>query len=107
MRLRLHRLLTNPRTHILSREGDVTRVQVDGLVCERVCAARTAAALRRIEGVRLVRVDFETGMATVTGAPVTDEAYERAVGSVVIGRSARRVIERIARALRGAGERAA
>lgn len=104
MKLRLRRLLTNPRTRVLSREGDVTRVQVEGLVCDRVCAARTASALRGIEGVRDVRVDFESGVATITGVPAAGETYERAVRSAVAGRTARRIIERVARSLRRTDE---
>jgi hypothetical protein len=107
MRLQLRRLLTNPRTRILSRDGDVTRVQVEGLVCDRVCAARTASALRRVDGVRDVCVDFDTGVATVIGAPAPAVAYERAVTSAVAGRPVRRLIERVARTIRHREERAA
>ena len=107
MRLHLHRLLTNPRTRVLSRDGEVTRLQVAGLVCDRVCAARTASALRKIDGVRDVRVDFDSGVAMVRGTPAPDEAYERAVASVVAGRPVREAIERFARALRRSERRAA
>ena len=103
----MHRLLTNPRTRVVSRDGDVTRLQVEGLVCDRVCAVRTASALRRVDGVRDVRVDFESGVATVTGVPAADDAYERAVTSAVAGRPVRRLIERVARTIRHREERAA
>jgi hypothetical protein len=101
MRILWPRLLVNPTTRVLSRDGGVTRVRVDGLVCDAVCAARTRDALERIDGVRHVTVDLDSGVATVLGAPVGDEAYERAVASVVVGRPLRRLIERVAMVLRG------
>ena len=95
MRILWHRLLTYPTTRVLSRDGDVTRLQVEGLVCDSVCAVRTKQGLRGIEGVRHVSVDFETGVATIIGAPAADAEYERAVTSQVAGRGIRRLIERI------------
>jgi len=93
------RLLTNPTTHVESVDGDVVRLRVDGLVCSSVCAARTKQALRRIDGVRAVRVDFERGMATIEGGPADAAAYERAVTGAVAGKPLRRLIERTARGL--------
>ncbi len=106
VRILWHRLLVNPTTRVLSRDGDVTRVKVEGLVCDRACAARTREGLSRIEGVTDVRVDLDSGVATVIGPPASDQDYERAVTSMVAGRSVRRAIERIANALRPSTERA-
>jgi hypothetical protein len=102
MRVLWHRLLVNPTTRVLSREGDVTRVKVEGLVCDRVCALRTKQGLERLPGVRSASVHLDSGVATVIGAPATDAAYERAVTAMVAGRGIRRGIERIAKALRRA-----
>jgi copper chaperone CopZ len=95
MRILWHRLRANPTTRVLSRDGDVTRLKVDGLVCDAVCAARTKRALEQIGGVRSVTVDLDSGVAAVVGARVGDGAYERAVASVVVGRPLRRIIERV------------
>lgn len=102
MHTRFHwrRLLTNPTTHIESVEGDVTRLRVDGLVCSSVCAVRTKQALRRLDGVRRVSVDFDSGIATIEGVPHDAATYERAVTAAVAGKPVRRAIERIARAVR-------
>jgi hypothetical protein len=102
MKLRWHRLLTSPKTRVLSRDGDVTRLQVDGLVCDQVCAVRTKQGLRSIEGVRDVSVDFESGVATIIGAPASEEEYERAVTKMVTGRGLRGLLERAAHHVRRA-----
>ena len=99
MRIRWRRLLTNPTTRIESREGDVTRLRVDGLVCDTVCAVRTAQALRDLPGVRRVNVDYDAGLATIEGAPLDATAYERAVSGAVAGRGLRRALEHAADAL--------
>lgn len=100
MRIRWRRLLTNPTTHVESRAGDVTRLRVDGLVCDTVCAVRTAKALRELPGVRSVYVDYDAGLATIEGDPLDAAAYERAVTAAVAGRGLRRVLEHAADALR-------
>ncbi len=100
MRIKWRRLLTNPRTHVESVEGDVTRLRVDGLVCDAVCAVRTKRALRQIDGVARVTVDFDSGVATIVGTPHTAAEYERAVTGAVAGKPLRRTIERAARVLR-------
>ena len=97
MRIKWHRLLTNPKTHVDSQEGDVTRLRIDGLVCSSVCAVRSKQALRRLDGVRRVTVDFETGMAVIEGRPRDAAAYERAVTGVVAGKPLRRALERVSR----------
>ena len=100
-RFKWHRLLVNPTTHIASCEGDVTRLQVDGLVCSSVCAVRTKQALVALPGVESVKVDFESGIATITGAPHDAAVYERAVTSAVAGKPLRRLLEHVAK--RGIG----
>ena len=100
-RFKWHRALVNPTTHILSVDGDITRLRVDGLVCSSVCAVRTKQALRGIDGVRRVTVDFDSGIATIEGAPHDATINECAVPSVVAGKPLRRAIERIARRVRG------
>jgi copper chaperone CopZ len=92
--------LVNPTTRVLSRDADVTRVKVEGLVCERVCAVRTKEGLERLPGVSSASVDLDSGIATVIGAPASDAAYERAVTSMVVGRGIRRAVEGIANAMR-------
>jgi copper chaperone CopZ len=94
MKIIWRRLLTNPMTRIESIDGGVVQLRVDGLVCSNVCAARTKQALRRIDGVRRVSVDFEGGIDTIEGTPADAETYERAVTGVV-----RRLVERVARRL--------
>ena len=100
MRIRWRRLLTNPTTHIESRDGEITRLRVDGLVCDTVCAVRTAEALRELPGVRAVRVDYDSGIATIEGDPHEAAVYERAVTGAVAGRGVRRALEHAADALR-------
>jgi copper chaperone CopZ len=95
-RFKWRRALVNPTTHIEHSDGDVTTLRVDGLVCSSVCAVRTKQALRSIDGVRRVDVDFDTGIARIEGDPQPPEVYERAVTSVVAGKPARRAIEWIA-----------
>ncbi len=108
MKIRWHRLLTSPTTHIESVEGDVVHLRVDGMVCSSVCALRTRQAFSRLDGVRRVRVDFERGIATIEGTPHDAEIYESALASVVAGKPLRRWIERAVRALahRGAARSA-
>ena len=100
MRILWHRLATNPTTRIESQDGDLTRLKVEGLVCDTVCAARTRSALRRLDGVRQVEVDLDTGMATIHGRPHDNATYERAVTSMVKGRWIRRAIESAVRTVR-------
>jgi copper chaperone CopZ len=99
-RFKWHRLLTNPTTRIVAREDEVTTLQVEGLVCSSVCAVRTRQALEDLDGVRRVRVDFETGIATIEGAPHEAAEYERAVAGVIVGKPLRRLIEHINQLLR-------
>lgn len=96
MRFAWKRLLTNPRTRVESSDDGVTRLRIEGLVCDAVCAARTHDALARIDGVRHVDVDFESGVATVEGRRRPPEVYERAVSSAVAGRPLRRLLESVA-----------
>ena len=103
MRIKWHRLLTNPTTHVESQEGEVTRLRIDGLVCSSVCAVRSKQALLRLDGVRRVAVDFETGVAVVEGRPHDAAAYERAVTGVVAGKPLRRALERLSRAVAAKG----
>jgi len=100
MRLLLHRLLERPRVRLIARDGDVTRLRIEGLVCDAVCARRTASALRRVDGVRSVRVDFASGTAEVTGPPTAEAAYDRAVQRVVAFGFARRWLAALARPAR-------
>jgi hypothetical protein len=100
MRILWHRLLTNPTTRVVSRDGDETRIKVEGLVCDDVCAARTASALRSLEGVERVYVDLDSGVATVHGRHYEAETYARAVAAAVAGKPLRRAIERVASAVR-------
>jgi copper chaperone CopZ len=95
MRIIWRRLLTNPTTRIESRQGDLTLLQVDGLVCDQVCAVRTKRALEALPGVRSASVDLETGIATIDGEAHDAAAYERAVTRAVAAKPVRRAIERV------------
>ena len=95
MRVLWHRFLTNPRTHVLSREGETTQLKIEGLACDDVCAARSRRALSKLDGVRDVRVDLDSGIATIEGRPHEPEDYARAIDSVVTMRPLRRALERI------------
>jgi hypothetical protein len=104
MRIRWRRLLVNPTTHVESRDGGVTMLRVDGLVCDTVCAVRTREALAALPGVRSVAVDYDAGMARIEGDAHDAEAYERAVTGAVAGRGVRRALEHLAlRVRRGSG----
>lgn len=105
MRIKWRRLLVNPTTHIESRDGDVTRLRVDGLVCDTVCAVRTKEALRAMPGVRHVAVDYDTGVATIEGDAHDAAAYEHAVTAAVAGTTLRRGIEHVAGLFGGSGKR--
>ena len=106
MRLKLRRLLTNPTTRVESVDGDAVRLQVDGLVCDTVCAIRTKDALEAMPGARSASVDFETGAVTIDGTPHPPEAYERAVRGAVAGKPVRRMLEIAAHAIGGSRGRA-
>ena len=97
MKLRLDRLFSYPRTRVLSREGDVTRVQIEGLVCSSVCAVRSRQVLARLPGVRRVNIDFASGIATIEGTTAEAAAYQRAIDSVIAGKAIRRALDRLQR----------
>lgn len=108
MRILWHRIAKNPTTRIESQNADVTVLKVEGLMCDTVCAARTRSALRKLEGVRRVDVDLDTGIARIEGAPHDAAAYEHAVTSMVAGKPIRRAIESVVtriRRARGRGSR--
>jgi mercuric reductase len=96
VRIRWRRLLINPTTRIESREGEVTVLRVEGLVCDTVCAVRTREALEALPGVRSVQVDYDTGTARIEGGAQDAAAYERAVTGAVAGKPLRRAIEHLA-----------
>jgi copper chaperone CopZ len=98
VRIIWRRLLTNPTTRIESQSGERTRLKVEGLVCDEVCAVRTKQALEALPGVHSATVDLDTGIATIEGQAHTADAYECAVTRAVAGKPVRRVIERIHRA---------
>ena len=101
MRILWHRIAKNPTTRIESQDADLTILKVEGLMCDNVCAARTRSALRKLDGVRHVDVDLDTGIARIEGAPHAPETYERAVTSMVAGKPIRRAIEAIVTRVRG------
>ncbi len=98
MKLRLDRVLTRPSVRVLNRTPDTTRLAIDGLVCNRICAARTARALRRIDGVNSVAVDFDSGIATVEGRPLPDAMYDAALQRAVACQPLRRLLDDARRA---------
>lgn len=97
MRILIHRLRQAPRATVLSVAGDRTRLRVEGLVCDSICATRTRNALMALDGVRAVRVDFASGIADVEGTPHDSASYDRALQRAVAGGGVRRLIERILR----------
>jgi hypothetical protein len=105
VKLRLDRLFSYPRTRVLSREGDVTRVQIEGLVCSSVCAVRSRQTLARLPGVRRIDIDFASGIATIVGTTTEPAAYQRAIDSVIAGKPIRRALDRLRRS--GGDEKAA
>jgi hypothetical protein len=97
MRIHLHRLFDTPTARVESTDGDLTRVKIDGLVCDQVCASRARQAFSKLAGVRSVAVDFEAGVATVEGIPRAESDYQRALDSVVAGKPVRRFLAAMAR----------
>lgn len=95
MRIFIHRLLRYPRAQVQTRDGDATRLRIQGLVCDSVCAARTKRALEALPEVERVQIDFERGEATVYGRPHGDDVYRRAIDRAVAGKRLRRWIERL------------
>jgi copper chaperone CopZ len=95
-RYKWNRLLVNPKTHVVSRDGELTLLQVDGLVCSSVCAVRTKQALAALPGVESVKVEFDTGIATIVGVSHDASTYEQAVTGAVAGKPLRRLIEAVA-----------
>ena len=71
----------------------MVRLKVDGLVCSSVCAVRTQRALAALPGVDAVRIDFDSGIATIEGTPHDAADYERAVKNMVAMRWSRRLLE--------------
>jgi copper chaperone CopZ len=94
--IKWRRLLVNPTTRVMAQSDGTTRLQVDGLVCSTVCAVRTKEALERLDGVERVKVDFDSGVATIEGRLHDAAAYERAVTGAVAGKRVRRFIEHAA-----------
>jgi len=97
MKLRLDRAFVVPGARVISSEDGVTRVKIEGLVCDDVCAVRSTRALEGIDGVERVDVDFETGVATIEGRPASAETYQRAIDSVVVGKPLRRALAAVHR----------
>ena len=91
LRILPHRLFTEPRARVARQSGATTEIAVDGLVCS-ACAARVRKAFEALPGVEAVRVDLNTGRATVRHADHAAEAdaFARAVEGVVIFRPVRR-----------------
>lgn len=112
-RLRLYprRLLLAPRVEVEGATAGTRVLRVHGLACP-ICAARTRAALASVPGVAAVSVDFAAGTARLRlaagGAPdrVASEAallraLQAALDRVVVGRGARRWVERAISRRRG------
>ena len=95
MKLRLDRAFAVPAARVLSSEDGVTRVQIEGLICDDVCASRSKHALERIDGVKHVDVDFRSGVATIEGRPAPEAAYQRAIDSVAAAKPLRRALARV------------
>lgn len=101
---RLHpaRLRHAPRIEAGAPEmAGATTVQVRGLVCD-VCATRTEAALRSVDGVEDVTVDLDAATASLRlspGASVQPQRLQEALERAVIAMPVRRLIERAARRL--------
>jgi copper chaperone CopZ len=98
MYVRLTNFLTYPRVRLLERGRDTVRVKIDGLVCDRICAARSQAALAALPGVRSAHVDFASGVADIEGAAPDEAACQRAIDSVVVGKPLRRALDAARRA---------
>lgn len=92
MKLRLDRAFAVPAARVLSSEDGVTRVQIEGLICDDVCAARSKQALERIDGVEHVELDFRTGVVTIEGRAAPEAAYQRAIDSVAAAKPLRRAL---------------
>jgi hypothetical protein len=95
MRIRPARLLAYPHVRLVARGADRTHLQIDGLVCDRVCGVRAGEALRRLPGVTAVAVDFEHGVATIEGDAIDIAECERAVDAVVSAKGVRRLLHRL------------
>jgi len=98
-RLHLRRLVDAPRVEAETSDG--VSLRLHGVVCA-VCATRTESALRSVPGVEAATVDLEGSSATLRlspGAKVDVPALQRALEGVVVGMSARRRVEQIARRL--------
>ncbi|HXK33803.1 MAG TPA: heavy metal-associated domain-containing protein [Dehalococcoidia bacterium] len=97
MRIKWSRLLSAPNVTAVERDGEISRLSIEGIVCDEVCARRTERALAAMPGVRSAHVDFEAGTAVVAGAAHDPRAYDAAIRHVVAGHGLRRLIQRIAR----------
>ena len=105
MRIRWNRLFTDVKTSVESQADGVTRLRVDGMVCDEVCARRAGDALAAMPGVDSVDVDFDAGTATVRGAAHEAADYDRAVRGVVAGKPARRLLDVVGHAFRRSARR--
>lgn len=97
MRIKWARLLSAPKVTAVQRDGETTRLSVEGIVCDEVCARRTEHALAAMPGVTSAQVDFEAGTAVVVGTAHDRRAYDAAIRHVVAGHRLRRLIQRVAR----------
>jgi len=105
MKLHPSNLFVYPRVSLIERRDGLTRLRLDGLVCDAVCAARARSALAALPGVRDARVDFEAGVAEISGAAPDVVACQRAIDGVVVGKPLRRAADRARRLLAGAPRR--
>lgn len=94
MRIRLSRLFQAPAARVIARDGEVTRLALDGLVCDRMCAARARSSLQRLPGVRAASVDFTAATALVEGAALPAAAYDRALRRAAVAMPLRRLLAR-------------
>ena len=94
------RLLRAPQARVVEIEADSATLEIDGLVCG-ICSSRVAIALKEVAGVEDAQCDIETSTARVALSHQVDtDALASAVAGSVIAMPARRVIDRLAKALR-------
>jgi copper chaperone CopZ len=95
------RLLRAPALRVPAGGEGTARLAVDGLVCT-LCAARTAAALASVPGVRAVRVDLARGGVDVVhdGDGLDVRALAEALEAAVLLPRARRMLQAFGAALR-------
>lgn len=99
IRFKPSRAFFAPKGRLVSRDGDLITIAVDGLFCS-VCSTRVQRALAELPGASEASCSLETAMATVRIRGADDASAElaiRAAEGAAKGQAIRQAFERLTR----------